>query len=704
MKQLLQRLDNGVTQLEEIPVPASGKGQVVIETRATLISTGTERMLVEFGRSSLLDKARSQPDKVRQVLEKVRTEGLGPTMEAVRAKLEQPIPLGYCNAGVVVEAGAGAGFAPGERVVSNGSHAEYVRVPRTLVARIPAGVSFEHAAFTPVAAIGLQGLRLAQPTLGETVVVFGLGLIGLLTVQMARAHGCRVIGIDRDAERLKLAEGFGATALKGGTGDVVAQVLALTDGVGADIVLLTLASDSDEPVLRAAEMARKRGRLVLVGVTGLSLSRDAFYKKELSFQVSCSYGPGRYDPAYEDQGQDYPLPFVRWTEQRNFEAVLALMAEGRLDPAPLISHRFDFAEAPRAYDLLSGGTPSLGVVLRYPDRGGAAPTVAQRSVQRAEARPGRAYCTVGMIGAGNFATRVLLPSLRQAGARLHTIASSGGVSGGVAGSKFGFERVTTDLDAFFAEPAIDSVFVLTRHDTHANFAIRALEAGKHVFVEKPLALTEEELDRVEAAAITSGRIVSVGFNRRFAPLTTEVQGHLAERAGPVSLILTMNAGSIPRESWVHDPAIGGGRIVGEACHLLDLARVLVGARITEVQVTVARDRQGRPVDDIAHLAVAFADGSTAVVHYLANGSKAFAKERIECFWDGRVVTIDNWRRLLRFGVPGPFFNFPRRMDKGWDAEMRSWVGGVAGGIPPIPHDELFEVSRWAIKAAAQARV
>jgi len=703
MKQLLQRLDNGVTQLEEIPVPVPGKGQVLIETRATLISAGTERMLVDFGRASLIDKARSQPDKVRQVLEKVRTDGLAPTLEAVRAKLGQPIPLGYCNAGVVVEAGAGAGFAPGDRVVSNGSHAEYVRVPRTLAARIPDGVPFEHAAFTPVAAIGLQGLRLAQPTLGETVVVFGLGLIGLLTVQIARAHGCRVIGIDRDADRLALAERYGATAVNGATGEIVAQVLALTGGVGADIVLLTLASDSDEPILRAAEMARKRGRLVLVGVTGLALSRDSFYKKELSFQVSCSYGPGRYDPVYEDQAQDYPLPFVRWTEQRNFEAVLALMAEGRLDPSALLSHRFDFAEAPRAYDLLSGGAPSLGLLLQYPDRRGAAPTPAQRSVTFATARAATGGSVVGMIGAGNFATRVLLPSLRKAGARLHTIASGGGVTGSLAGAKFGFERVTTDVDALLADPAIDSVFVLTRHDTHASFTVRALQAGKHVFVEKPLALTEEELDQVAAAAEKSGRIVSVGFNRRFAPLTAELRSHLAGRAGPVSLILTMNAGHIPRDSWVQDPAVGGGRIVGEACHLIDLARSVVGAAITDVQVTAARDRQGRAIDDIAHLVMSFADGSTAVVHYLANGSKGFPKERIECFWDGKVVAIDNWRRLLRFGVPGPWFNFPRTMDKGWDAEMRAWVEGVAAGTPPIPHEELFEVSRWAIRAAALAR-
>lgn len=703
MKQLLQRLDNGATLLEEVPVPAAGRAQLVVESRVSLISAGTERMLVEFGRASLIEKARSQPDKVRQVLEKVRTDGLGPTLEAVRSKLDQPIPLGYCQAGVVVEAGAGARFGRGDRVVTNGPHAEYVRVPHTLAARIPDGVGFEHAAFTPVAAIGLQGLRLAQPTLGETVVVFGLGLIGLLTVQLAKAHGCRVIGIDHDRARLELAARVGAIAVDGGAGDVVAQVLALTAGVGADAVLLTLASDSDEPILRAAEMARKRGRLVLVGVTGLSLSRDAFYKKELSFQVSCSYGPGRYDPLYEDQAQDYPLPFVRWTEQRNFDAVLALMQDGRLDPSPLITHRFAFADAPNAYELLGGRVPSLGVVLGYGDRGGAAPTVGQRTVPGRAAAIAPGGCAVGMIGAGNFASRVMLPALARAGARLHTIASGAGVSGAIAGKKFGFERVTTDLDALFASPDINSIFVLTRHDTHAALAIRALEAGKHVFVEKPLALTEPELDRVAAAANASGRIVSVGFNRRFAPLTAKVREYLAGRAGPVSIILTMNPGAIPRDNWIQDPAVGGGRIVGEACHMLDLARALVGARITDVSVTVARDAGGRPIDDIAHLGVTFADGSTAVVHYLANGSKAFAKERIECFYDGKIVTIDNWRRLRRFGIRGPLLTFAGRMDKGWDGEMRAWVEGVRSGRAPIPLDEVLEVSRWAIRAATAAR-
>jgi predicted dehydrogenase len=705
MKQLLQHLGTGTTEVVQVPVPSASGIALLVESRATLVSAGTERMLVEFGRASLLQKARSQPEKVRQVVDKMRTDGVGATLEAVQAKLDAPIPLGYCQAGVVVEAGSrAAGFRPGDRVVTNGPHAEYVRVPHTLAARIPGGVSFEAAAFTPVAAIGLQGIRLAAPTLGETVVVYGLGLIGLLTVQLLRASGCRVVGIDRDPARLALAERFGAVAVDGRQGGAAERVLALTAGVGADAVLLTLASKSHEPVRDAARMTRKRGRLVLVGVTGLNLVRDDFYKKELSFAVSCSYGPGRYDPEYEERGHDYPLAYVRWTEQRNFEAVLGLMEAGSVDPLPLVTHRFDFDRAAEAYDVIGGAEPSLGVVLRYPDRAGAPPARESRTLPLAAPKVGPAKGVAGVIGAGNFAVRTLIPALQAGGARLRAIASGGGTSGAVAGRRFGFERATTDLDAVFGDGEVDAVFVLTRHDSHARLAIRALEAGKHVFVEKPLALTEAEVDAVRAAAERSGRMVMVGFNRRFAPLTREVRGLLAGRAGPLSIVLTVNAGAIPRDHWTQDAAEGGGRIVGEACHFIDLARTLVGSPIEALDVVAARNARGLPIDDVAHLSLRFADGSTAVVHYLATGGKAFPKERVECFWDGKTVAIDNWRRLRRFGVPGPLWERGRRQDKGHAAEVEAWLAAVrSGGPAPIPLDELLEVSLWSVRAGEMAR-
>jgi predicted dehydrogenase/threonine dehydrogenase-like Zn-dependent dehydrogenase len=704
MKQLLQHLDSGTTRLVEVPVPVAGGSSIVVATRASLISAGTERMLVQFGRSNLLDKARAQPDKVRQVLDKARTDGIATTLDAVRSKLGNPLPLGYCHAGVVVDAGkrAAGRFSIGQPVVTNGPHAEFVRVPMTLAARMPKGVAFDVAAFTPLAAIGLQGVRLAAPTLGETVVVYGLGLIGLLTVQILRAGGCRVIGIDRAADRLALASGFGAVTVDGSTGGVADRVLALTDGIGADAVLLTLASDDDGPVHEAAEMSRKRGRIVLVGVTGLRLRRDDFYRKELSFQVSCSYGPGRYDPEYEDKAQDYPLPYVRWTEQRNFEAILELMTDGRLDPKPLISHRIPFDRAQDAYDLIVGDTPALGVVLEYPQRTHSDVTPETRTIVRRPTSPSTAG-KVSVIGTGNYSSRILLPAIREAGLEVQAVASGGSPSAAVAAERFDAAVVTSDLARVFDDPATGCIFVVTRHDSHADLTIRALRAGKHVFVEKPLALEEADLDKVESALAESGCLLTVGFNRRFAPLTTELRKHLPGRAGPLSVVATINAGSIPRDHWTQDMEAGGGRLVGEAVHWIDLARSLTGSPISSMQVVTASASQ-RPVTDIAHLLIGFSDGSTAAIHYLSSGARQFPKERIECFFDGKTLVIDNWRRLRRFGVPGPLFERSKGMDKGQGEFVRRWAQAITtGGEPPIPASELFEVSRWAIRAAELAR-
>jgi len=702
VKQVLQRLDNGRTYLLDVPVSAATGAKVVIQSRASLISAGTERMLLEFGRGNFLDKARAQPDKVRDVIAKVRTDGLLTTIDAVQSKLATPIPLGYCSAGIVVDVGPNVSrFRPGDRVVSNGPHAEYVVVPHTLVAKIPDNVSLECAAFTPIAAIGLQGIRLAQPTLGETIVVYGLGLIGLLCVQLLRANGCNVIGMDRSASRLELAEQLGARALDGGAVDVVAQVNALTDGRGADAVLLTLASDSDDPVRDAARMSRKRGRLVLVGVTGLNLARDEFFKKELTFQVSCSYGPGRYDPQYEEQGVDYPVGYVRWTEQRNFEAILGAMGSRQLDPTPLITHRFDFAEAPRAYDLIAGSAPSIGVVLQYPET---AANGAPRRIERLpNVVPAKGVVTAGVIGAGNFASRVLIPLLKQHGARLRTIVS-GGPSAAIAGDRFGFERVTTDADDVFADPSIDTVFVLTRHDTHASFVTRALEAGKHVFVEKPLAIASGDLDEIAGAARASDNLVMVGFNRRFAPMTREVIAEVSRRSGPLVVNITVNAGAIPREHWTQNATVGGGRIVGEGCHFIDLARAIVGHEIVRLDVTSASSASGEAVDDVALMSLAFSDGSIASVAYLSNGAKTYPKERIECFFDGRTIAIDNWRKIHRFGVSGPLFEMSKRQNKGHASEIDAWLRAVKqGGPAPIPLDELLEVARWSLDAGRAAR-
>ena len=454
-------------------------------------------------------------------------------------------------------------------------------------------------------------------------------------------------------------------------------------------------------------MSRKRGRLVLVGVTGLNLTRDEFFKKELTFQVSCSYGPGRYDAQYEERGVDYPAGYVRWTEQRNFEAVLGAMSAGQLDPSPLITHRFDLADAARAYELITSDAPSIGVVLRYPDAGatngnGAHPRRIERTL--ASASPRATGTTAAVIGAGNFATRVL-PANSQTAQRSHSHDRvGGGPSGAIAGAAFDAERITADIEDIVADASIETVFVLTRHDSHASLVLRALEAGKHVFVEKPLALTEEDLDRIERAARDSDRLLMVGFNRRFAPFSREVASHLAARSGPAALNITVNAGAIPRDHWTQNAETGGGRIVGEACHFIDLARALVGQPITRVHATPAATRGGESVDDIAALSITFADGSIASISYLANGAKSYPKERVECFFDGRTLVIDNWRRLRRFNVRGPLFELGKRQDKGHAAEIDAWLSAVQrGGPSPIPLDELLEVSRWAIRAGRAAR-
>ncbi len=702
MIHLLQSLADGSTQLVDVPVPSATGVTLVVESRVSVVSAGTERMLVDFGRAGWLEKARRQPDKVRQVVDKMRTDGIGPTLGAVRAKLDAPIPIGYCQAGVVVETGPRVErFAPGDHVVTNGPHAEYVRVPHTLAAHIPEGVSFEAAAFTPLAAIGLQGLRLAAPTLGETVVVYGLGLIGLLTVQLARANGCEVIGIDRDASRLTLAERFGARTIAASEGvDIARAVLDLTAGDGADIVLLTLATDDDEPVRAAAGMSRKRGRIVLVGVAGLHLRRDDFYRKELSFQVSCSYGPGRYDPVHEDQGVDYPRGFVRWTEARNFEAVLALMADGRLDPGALVTHRFDIADATKAYDVVSGSAPSLGIVLQYPGKTGTNGDV-QRSVVLRGEEPPPGQGVVGWIGAGNFASRVLIPAFAKAGATLHTLASSGGVSAAVVGKREGFRRATTDPDTLLSNELLDTIVVTTRHDTHASWTRRALESGKHVFVEKPLAIDLEEVDRIAAALERTSGVMCVGFNRRYAPMAVRASEALRARTGPLVVDILVNAGSIPRDHWTQRPEEGGGRIVGEAVHFIDLARFFVGAPIADLQVKTAANE--RPMDDVASIHLGFTDGSMAAIRYLSNGHRAFPKERIELFADGTVVRIDNWRRMHAWGLSGLTTHLPHAQDKGHEALAAAFVRSVRqGGAAPIPPEEILEVSRWAIRAGQLA--
>ncbi|MFZ4723500.1 MAG: bi-domain-containing oxidoreductase [Phycisphaerales bacterium] len=708
MKQILQSLKTGATEVAEVPCPTARRGQLLIRTSRTLVSVGTERMLVEFGKAGWIEKARQQPDKVRMVLDKIKTDGLMPTLEAVFNKLDQPLPLGYCNVGSVMQAGGGvSGFEVGDRVVSNGKHAEAVCVPINLCAKVPPQVSDEEAAFTVLGAIALQGIRLVQPTLGETVVVTGLGLIGLVTVQLLRAHGCRVLGLDFDPAKLELAKQFGAEVVNLGAGaDPVAAAQAFSRGRGVDAVIVTASTKSNEPMHQAALMCRKRGRIVLVGVTGLELSRADFFEKELTFQVSCSYGPGRYDPSYEEKGNDYPVGFVRWTEQRNFEAVLDMMADGRLNVKPLISHRFSVTEAEQAYELVGGSAPSLGILLEYPTAAEKPEATLRQSTVKLAAAPGApttGAASIAFVGSGNYATAVLIPAFKDAGARLKVVASSGGVTGVHAGRKFGFESTTTDTDGVFTDPDVQAIVLSTRHDTHADMACKALRAGKHVFVEKPLALKHEELAQIEQAIAEGTRngrapMVMVGFNRRFATQVQKVKSLLKGVTGPKSFIMTVNAGAIPAEHWTQDREVGGGRIVGEACHFIDLLRFLAGSAITGHRVSVM-DTKTR---DTVSIELSFADGSIGTVHYFANGCKAFPKERLEVFAAGRVLQLDNFRKLTGFAWPGFAKMNLWKQDKGQKACAAAFVQAVASaGASPIPFDELLEVARVTIDAADQ---
>jgi predicted dehydrogenase/threonine dehydrogenase-like Zn-dependent dehydrogenase len=711
MKQILQSLKTGDTEVAELPCPAVKRGQLLIRSSHTLVSAGTERMLVEFGKANWLDKARHQPEKVRMVLDKIKTDGLMPTVEAVFNKLDQPLPLGYCNVGTVLEAGAGIrDFNPGDRVVSNGKHAEVVSVPVNLCARVPDVVTDEDAAFAVLGAIALQGIRLVQPTLGETVVVTGLGLIGLVAVQLLHAHGCRVLGLDFDSEKLALAKAFGAEVVDLSTGqDPVAAAQTYSRGRGVDAVIITASTKSNEPLHQAALMCRKRGRIVLVGVTGLQLSRADFYEKELSFQVSCSYGPGRYDPSYEEKGIDYPIGFVRWTEQRNLEAVLDMMADGRLNVRPLISHRFALANAEKAYSLVGGAGPSLGILLQYPDKEGQSDEVLRQTTVQLGGMNHQAAIAItnggdpaiyvaaaslGFIGSGNYATAVLIPSFKAAGARLKTVASSGGISGLHAGRKFGFESTTTDTMSVFFDAQINAVVVTTRHDSHARFVMQALRSGKHVFVEKPLCLSLDELAQIKEAA--SRTIVMVGFNRRFAPQVQKINSLLKGVTGPKSFVMMVNAGAIPATHWTQDLEVGGGRIIGEACHFIDLLRFLAGSRIASHQV-IKMDSQSA---DSVSINMKFEDGSIGVVHYLANGSKAFPKERLEVFAAGRVLQLDNFRKLKGFGWPDFTKMNLWRQDKGQKACAAAFVKAIStGGPAPIPFDQILEVARVSIEVA-----
>ena len=688
MKQIIQDLKSGATVLEEVPVPQVKSGYVLIQTTRTLVSLGTERMLVEFGKANLIDKARQQPDKVKQVLDKIKTDGLQPTLEAVFNKLGQPLPLGYCNVGKVVAVGRGVTeFVVGDRVASNGNHAEYVCVPKNLVAKIPDNVTDEEATFTVIGSIGLQGIRLLNPQLGECVVVVGLGLIGLVAAELLKANGCKVIGVDFDQQKVDIAKNKGIYAINPKNGiDPVKYVEEITGGVGADGVLITASAKGDEVIHQACLMSRKRGRVVLVGVIGLNMRRDDFYKKELSFQVSCSYGAGRYDEEYENKGHDYPLAYVRWTEKRNFETILGAISSKILDVQPLITEEVELVNYAEIYgDMRKHG--SIASILKFP-----VDSTIERVVPVGENRVMVGSGKLGIIGAGNFASATIIPALQKVNAPIKYIASAQGLTAKVLAKKAKAENATSDYRVMLNDPEINTVIITTRHNLHASMVMETLEAGKSVFVEKPLCLNEEELQNIENAYMKANDKITltVGFNRRFSPCAVKMKALVG--GGSKNIVATMNAGYIPPEVWVQDMEVGGGRIIGEACHFIDLCSFLADSKVIAVCMNALGENLQENTDNVSIL-LKYENGTNAVINYFANGSKSYAKERVEVFSQEKVLVLDNWRRLEGFGVKG-FSKMTGTMDKGHKRQFALLNERVQkGGEALIPFESIVNTTR-----------
>ncbi len=714
MKQLLQNMRDGKTQVVEVPVPQARRGTALVQVAASLVSAGTERMLVEFAGKSLVGKAQSRPDLVRQLLDKARREGLVTTLESAFNRLDQPMVLGYSSAGTVVSIGDGMpGIQVGDRVACAGGgyavHAEYNIVPHNLLTPLPDSVDFESAAFTTLGAIALQGFRLAQPQLGDQVAVIGLGLLGLLTVGIAKAAGCHVFGVDIDPARVKLALQMGADATTA-RADAEEAGRTFSSGRGFDAVLICADTHSNDPIELAGVLARDRGQVVAVGAVGLEIPRKLYYEKELHLQISRSYGPGRYDSAYEEQGRDYPYGYVRWTEGRNLAAFVELLASGRLDVHPLITHRFDIAQAPDAYELITGKLkqPFLGVLLTYPQASNAPAATRVRVAQAAAAAPLKGDPGLGILGAGNYATAVFLPNVQKVGGvQKVAIATASGVSARHAAQRYGFQIASSSEDELFEDPDIQILALLTRHQHHARQVLAALAHGKHVFCEKPLAITPAELDEIEAVLNglneKSPRVM-VGFNRRFAPYSRELQRFLHNRSEPLAAHYRVNAGFLPPSHWLHDASQGGGRIIGEGCHFIDYLTWLVGQPPVSVQAAGLPDG-GRYHEDNVQLTFGFPDGSLGTLTYLANGDKAFPKERIEVFCGGRVAVLDDFRSLELFHN-GKRTRMVSRMtqDKGHRAAWEAFLAAVRSSQPaPIPYPELIGVTRASFAAVEALR-
>jgi predicted dehydrogenase/threonine dehydrogenase-like Zn-dependent dehydrogenase len=701
MKQVIQNFKTGELYVDEVPLPALSRGMVLVENQFSLISAGTERSTVKTAKANLLGKARQRPDLVAQVLQNIRREGLQATLEKVRTKLDSLKALGYSTAGFVAGSmDTDDRFKPGDRVACGGqdyaSHAEIVSVPQHLVARIPDNVSFEEASFTTLGAIALQGVRQAEPQLGELVCVIGLGLLGQITCQLLKANGCRVLGIDMSARLAALARQLGADeALPRDHTDLKSIVQHFTNGYGFDSVIITAAAPSNDPIELSAEIARKKGRVIVVGAVKMDIPRDPhFYRKELELRMSCSYGPGRYDVQYEEQGQDYPYGYVRWTEQRNMQAFLQLIAEKKLDLGALITHRFDIDEAESAYDIVMGKVqePHIGILLRYP----ANEKKFLTSIPVKSQVPGVA-ARLGFIGAGSFAQNYLIPPAKLWGASLVTVVTSKGITAKNVAAKFSFANASSNGADIIDDPRIDTVFIATQHDTHASYTLSALKAGKKVFVEKPLAKTEEELEEIRSFYDRHGGFLMVGFNRRFSPVAQALKKEFRDITDPLVINYRVNAGYIPKEHWTQQAETGGGRIIGEVCHFIDLLQFFTGSLPVRVFAECVGSENDRiKSDDNVLITIRFRNGSVGTITYVAEGDKALPKERVELFGGGKAGVIHDFRSGQLFQN-----NKEKRLKlegKGHRQEVEAFLNAVkTGGESPIPFESMYYTTLASFK-------
>lgn len=707
MKQLLQNLDTGETYIEEIPEPNLKDNFVKIHNFNSVISPGTEKMLVQFGQGNLLQKAISQPDRVKDVYSKIKTDGITSTFDAVKSKLKEPIPLGYSSAGVVIESRSPF-FSIGDRVVSNGPHSEVVSVNHNLCALIPDGLKYEDAAFTVIGSIALQGIRVLEPRIGENISVFGLGLLGIITCQLLKLNGCNVLGIDIDKSKCQLANDFGIDTFSNqGTQELNNKSRLFSNNIGMDGVIITAASHSNEVMHQAALISKQRGKIVLVGSVGLDLKREDFYKKELSFQVSCSYGPGRYDETYEVDGVDYPVGFVRWTEKRNFEAFLNILSSGKLTVDKLITHRFEFNNATAAYlDITLN--EAVGVLLSYETSNDLKNNKIHYSSSKQSISISSNTLNVGFIGGGNYASRVLIPKLKKLDINLDTLVANGGVKSSIAAKKNGFNYLSNQIDDVLLNKEIDTIFIATQHDSHAELVLKALELKKNIFVEKPLALSMHELEQIKAAhehfsSINGPINLVVGFNRRFAPMVKSAKDLLSTEDAFKTININVNAGHVPKNSWINNLEKGGGRLLGECCHFIDLAKFLANSSISSINLIGPSKLDLIDRNQNAAITVTFSDSSYATINYFSNGHPSYPKENIQISSGGKMIEINNFLKFKSFGWKSKFLLPTFIQNKGQNELLSAFVKSSISGVPLMDFENIYEVSKSSIQLADFAK-